>query len=69
MHFPQTAFSIDGSFTVIDKNNDDDVSMGQTEKISEMDIEKIKAMYCEDIFNSEVEATVYNALQDFFFGE
>lgn len=69
MHLPQNAFSIDGAFTIIAKENNGDVTMGQTGKISDKDIEKIKAMYCEDVFKSEVEATIYNSLMDFFFGK
>ncbi|XP_055599265.1 zinc metalloproteinase nas-15-like [Uranotaenia lowii] len=43
MHYPGTAFSVDGSLTIIPK--DPNATIGQRERLSESDILKLKRMY------------------------
>lgn len=49
MHYAPTAGSIDGSPVLIALKPLDGLVMGQNERLSEKDIEKINKMYCKDI--------------------
>ena len=43
MHYPRTAFSIDGSETVIPKQ--DGAAIGQRESLSDGDLQAVREMY------------------------
>lgn len=47
MHYPSTAFSKDGKPTIVPLKSLNGVVMGQREKLSDMDIARINAKYCQ----------------------
>lgn len=48
MHYGKTAFSIDGSDTIVALKDLKGATMGQRLRLSENDIERINKMYCEE---------------------
>lgn len=48
MHYGPTAFSIDGSHTIVPKRDLQGETMGQRVKISDNDIARVNRMYCNE---------------------
>lgn len=54
MHYPRTAFSIDGSDTILARKDLNGEAMGQTVRMSEKDILRLNRAYCDGIESTEL---------------
>lgn len=66
MHSPPTAFSTEDSKPTMVALQSTKAAMGQRSHLSDMDVEKIKSMYCRRYFSSQFEEWAYKTFGSLF---
>lgn len=66
MHYPKTAFSIDGSDTIIPQKDLGGLTMGQRLRLSTKDIARVNRMYCNESVRPPPRLTAPEIIQAVF---